>query len=87
MLEVAYEETIIHSTEVVWEILAREEWLRCYHDTSLMIDILRLTPVWAQYMIFFDFTNIKVYMYYVLKIYSIMKEALVVSDFFLVGRF
>ena len=69
MLEAVYGETIIHSTEVVWEILAREEWLGCRHDTSPMVNIPGSTPVWAQYMIFFDFTNIKVYMYYVLKTY------------------
>ena len=69
MLEAAYKETIIHSTEVVWKILARKEWLGCRYDTSPMIDIPGLTPVWAQYMVFFDFTNIKVYMYYVLKTY------------------
>ena len=60
---------IIHSTEAVWEILAREEWLGCRHDTSPMVDISESTPVWAQYMVFFDFINIKVYMYYVLKTY------------------
>ena len=80
VLEVAYGETIIHSTETVWEILTRKEWLGCRHDTSPMVDILGSTLVWTQYMVFFDFTNIKVYMYYVLKIYSIMKEILVVSN-------
>ena len=40
VLDVAYGKMIIHSTEVVWEILAREEWLGCRHDTSLMDDIL-----------------------------------------------
>ena len=69
MLEVAYRETMIHSIETVWEILARKEWLRFLHNASPMLDILRSTLVWAQYMIFFDFTNIKVYMYYVLKTY------------------
>ena len=69
VLEVAYGKMIIHSTEVVWEILDQEEWLGCRHDTSLMVDILGSTPMWAQYMVFFDFTNIKVYIYYVLKTY------------------
>ena len=27
VIEVAYGETMIHSTEAVWEILARKEWL------------------------------------------------------------
>ena len=60
VLKVVYEKMIIHSTEAVWEILAWEEWLGCQHDTSPMVDIPGSTPVWAQYMIFFDFTNIKV---------------------------
>ena len=29
VLEVAYGETIIYSTEAVWEMLARKEWLGC----------------------------------------------------------
>ena len=62
MLEATYEEMMIHSTEAVWEILAREEWLACRHDTSPISDILGSTPVSAQYMVFFDFINIKVYM-------------------------
>ena len=45
MIEVAYGETIIHSTDAVWEILAREEWLGCQHDASPMFDILGSTPV------------------------------------------
>ena len=69
MLKDTYRETIIHFTKAVWEILVLEEWLECRHDTSPMVDILGSTPVWAQYMVFFDFTNIKVHMYYVLKTY------------------
>ena len=80
VIEVAFRETVIHSTKVVWEILAQEEWLGYRHDTSPMVDIPGWTLVWAHYMVFFDFTIIKVYMYYVLKIYSIVKETLVVSD-------
>ena len=80
VLEATYREMIVHSTETVWKILVREEWLGCRHDTSLTVDIPESTPVWAQYMVFFYFTNIKIYMYYVLKIYSIMKETLMVSD-------
>ena len=55
-VEAAYEEIMIYSTEAVWEILAREEWLGCRHDTSLMVDIPESTPVSAQYMVFSDFT-------------------------------
>ena len=47
MIEVAYGETLIHSTEAVWEILAREEWLGCRHDASLIFDIPGSTTVWA----------------------------------------
>ena len=53
VIEVAYGETMIHFTEAVCEILAREEWLRCRHDTSPMVDIPGSTSVWAQYMVFF----------------------------------
>ena len=45
MIEVAYGETMIHSTEIVWETLAREEWSRYRHDTSSIVDILGSTPV------------------------------------------
>ena len=55
MVKIAYGETMIHSTEAGWEILVREEWLRCHHDASLMLDILGSTPVWAQYIVFFEF--------------------------------
>ena len=72
--EVAYEETLIHSTEAVWEILAREEWLGCRHDASPMLDIPGSTPVWAQYIYFLDFKDIKTYMYYVFKSIRIIKE-------------
>ena len=30
---------MIHSTEAVWEMLTRKEWLGCHHETSPMIDI------------------------------------------------
>ena len=52
VIEVAYGETLFHSTEVVWEMKAREEWLECRHDTSPMLDTLESTPVWAPYIIF-----------------------------------
>ena len=64
VIEVAYGETMIHSTEAIWEMLAQEEWLGCRHDTSPMVDIPGSTPVWAPYMIFFGFYDIKIYMYY-----------------------
>ena len=43
---------ILHFTEAVWEMLAREEWLGCRHDASPMVDIPGSRPVWAQYMYF-----------------------------------
>ena len=54
-IEGAYSETMIHSIEAIWEMLVREEWLGCRHDTSLMVDIPGLTPMWAPYMIFLVF--------------------------------
>ena len=59
---------LFHSTEAVWEMLARKKWLGCRHDSSPMVDILGSTPMWAQYIYFWLF-NIKTYMYYILKIY------------------
>ena len=67
-------------------MVAQEEWLGCRHDASPMFDIPRSTPVWAQCMVFFNFINIKVYMYYVLKTYMFMKKTLAVSDIVLARR-
>ena len=86
VIEVAYGEIMFHSTEVVRETLAQEEWLGCRHDTSPMVDIPRSTLVWAQYTIFFGFHDIKIYMYYVLKSIRIINRTLVVSDFVLAWR-
>ena len=74
VIEVAYGETIFHFTETVWKMIAREEWLGCRHDASPMFDILGSTPVWAQYIYFLDFQDIKTYMYYVFKSIRIIKE-------------
>ena len=74
VIEVVNGETLIHSTEAVWEILAREEWLGCRHDASPMFDIPGSTPVWAPNLLFSDFQNIKTYMYYVFKSIRIIKE-------------
>ena len=43
---------VSHSTEAVWEMIAREEWLGCRYDVSPMFDIPGSTPVWAHYIIF-----------------------------------
>ena len=67
VIEVAYGETIFHSTKVVWDMVAREEWLWCRHDASPMFAIPGSTPVWAPYILFYDFHDIKTYIYYVLK--------------------
>ena len=66
VIKVAYGEIMIHSTEAVWEILAREEWLGCRHNTSRMFNIPGSTPMWAPYIIFSGFHDIKISMYYVL---------------------
>ena len=68
VIEVAYGETIFHSTEALWEMIVREEWLGCRHDESSMFDISGSTPVWAPYIyiyicIFLDFPHIKIYVY------------------------
>ena len=62
-IEVAYREMIFHSTKAVWEMIARKEWLGCRHDISPMFDILGSTPVWASYILFSGFLNIKTYGY------------------------
>ena len=54
--------------------LAREEWLGCWHDASPMFDIPGSTPVWAPYLLFSDFQNIKTYIYYVFKSIHTIKE-------------
>ena len=53
VIEVAYGEILFHSTEAVWELIAREEWLGCRHDTSPMFDIPGSTPIWATYIYYF----------------------------------
>ena len=61
VIEAAYGEIMIHSTEAVWEMLAQEEWLGCRHDASPMFDMSESALVWAPYMIFFRFHDIKIY--------------------------
>ena len=48
-----------HFTEVVWEMIAQEEWLGCRHVASPMLGIPRSTPVCAQlyYFLFFLLYN------------------------------
>ena len=79
-IKVAYGETLIHSTEVVWEILAWEEWLGCRYDASSMFDIPKSTPMWAPYI--YGFSRLSWYnkKYIVLKVICSTKKTLVVSD-------
>ena len=76
IIEVAYGEMIFHSTEVVWEMLTREEWLGCQHDASPMCDIPGSTPMWAPCILLSDFQDIKtyVYVYYFSKSICSIKE-------------
>ena len=76
-----------HSIEVVWEMIAQEEWLGCRHDASPMLEIPGSTTVWASHILFFGFLNIKLmYMYIIFKIYIWYKRTLVVSDLVLARR-
>ena len=53
------------------------------HFSLLSFDIPESTLVWTPYMIFSDFHDIKIYMYYVFKSICITKGTLVVFDFIL----
>ena len=80
VIEVAYGETLIHSTEAVWEILAREKWLGCRHDASSMFDISESTPVWARYIYISGFQGYEnLYILY-FQIYTYYKRTLVDSE-------
>ena len=74
MIEVAYRETLIHSTEVVCEILAREEWLGCRHVHYPCLTYPGQHQCELSIYIFLDFKDIKTYMYYVFKSIRIIKE-------------
>ena len=70
-----------HSTEVVWEMIARKEWLGCRRDTSPMFDIPGSTPVWAQYIyIYIGFSRYKNLYVLCFQIYMYYQITLVVSD-------
>ena len=45
VIDVAYKEILFHSTETIWEMVARKEWLGCRHDASPMFNIPGSTPV------------------------------------------
>ena len=57
-------------------------------SASPMLDIPESTPVWAQYILFSGFQDIKtyIYMYNVFKTYMQYKRILVVSDLVLARR-
>ena len=74
VLKAAYGKIMIYSTEAVWEMLAREEWFKCCHETSLMVDIPGSTPVWARYTIFYGFHDIKILYVLCFKIYTYYKQ-------------
>ena len=77
---------LFHSTETVWKMLARKEWLGCRHDASPMVDISGSTPVWAQYM-YFKYCFYKIYTYYDFKnLYLYYEKTLVVPDVVLARR-
>ena len=59
MIEVAYGETIFHSTEAVRKMVAQEEWLGCRHNASPMFDLPESTPMWAPYIYIFLFSRYK----------------------------
>ena len=69
------------STEAIWEMIAREEWLGCRHDVAHVGHTRVNTSVGTTYIIF-EFSNYKNYMYYVFEsIYIYYKtKTLVVSD-------
>ena len=85
-LEAVYGEMMIHSTEAIREIIGREKWLGCRHDASPMVDIPGSTPVWAQYILFFEFQILNFIYVLFFKIYSIMKKILVIFDIVLARR-
>ena len=55
-----------HSTEVVWEMVAREEWLGCRHAVAHVGHTRVNTSVGSTYL-FLGFSFYKIYMYYVFK--------------------
>ena len=66
-----------HSTEVVCEMIAQEEWLGCQHDASPMSDIPGSTPVWALCIYSFWFStyqNLCICVMFSKSIYSIKQH-------------
>ena len=55
-----------HSTEAVWEMVAREEWLGCRHAVAHVGHTWINTSMGLTYL-FLGFSFYKTYMYYVFK--------------------
>ena len=91
LIEVAYGRWYFHSTEAVWEMIAREEWLGCRHDTSPMFDMPGSTLVWAPCILFFGFQDIKTYVYLIIFVYCLflcfLPELLYAHTCFLLSPF
>ena len=71
------ERCYFHSTETVWELLAREEWLGCQHDVAHVGHTRVNTSVGSMYTAFLDFyiINIKyTHMAFQIYIYSIKEH-------------
>ena len=72
VIEVTYGEILFHSTEAVWELVVREEWLGWQTRVN--------TSVGSVYIILWFLWYKNLYTYYVLKTYIYYKRTLVVSD-------
>ena len=86
-VEVAYRETMIHSTKIV---LGDVSSGRMVGVSPWCIIVWSTYPsqhqCWAQYILFSSFYDIKIYIYYVFKYICIIKEILVVFNFALARR-
>ena len=60
------ERLYFHSTEAVWEMVAREEWLGCRHAVVHVGHTRVNTSVGSTYL-FLGFSFYKTYMHYVFK--------------------
>ena len=48
------ERCYFHSTETIWELIAREEWLGCRHDVAHVGHTQVNTSVGSMYTLFLD---------------------------------
>ena len=63
VIEVAYGEMIFSLHRGCMGDDSSRRVVGCWHDTSPMFDIPESTLVWAPYILFFDFQDIKTYVY------------------------